>query len=299
MQPRRSRPLILLLVVILGAFVIIILDTRGYLYPINNALQSMFRPINITLTEARGTSVDFIQTARDFRTLRQRNNELEALVERLTVENLQLAEVVLENEQLRTFLEFAQTNPTYDFRGGQIIARVISEGSNPYSNTIRIDLGETHGIRQGMPVVTDRGLVGRIVDVQAYTSTILLFNDAYSSVNAMTQTSRAPGVLKGRTGQHPLLDLIPPDIEVSVGEIVITSGLGSRFPKGIVVGQVVELLQNDNQAFQQAIVRPTVDLDRLELVLVITSFPPVQTDEDTSIIEEEAGQVMPTPSPTE
>ena len=97
----------------------------------------------------------------------------------------------------------------------------------------------------------------------------------------------------------PLLDLIPPDVEVSVGEIVITSGLGSRFPKGIVIGQVVELLQNDNQAFQQAIVRPTVDLDRLELVLVITSFPPVQADEDISTSEEEAGQVMPTPSPTE
>ena len=173
---------------------------KGIPDPINNALQSIFRPINITLTEARRTSADIIQTARDFRTLRQRNNELEGLVERLTVENLQLAEVVLENEQLRTFLEFAQTNPTYDFRGGQIIARVISEGANPYSNTIKIDLGETHGIRQGMPVVTDRGLVGRIVGVQAYTSTILLVDDAYSSVNAMTQTSRAPGVLEGTNG---------------------------------------------------------------------------------------------------
>jgi len=299
MQPRRSRPLIFLLVVILGAFVIIILDTRGYLNPVNDALRSIFRPINISLTEARRTSIDIIQTARDFRTLRQRNSELEGLVERLTVENLQLAEVVIENEQLRTFLDFAQINPTYDFRGGQIIARVISGGANPYSNTIEIDLGGNHGIRQGMPVVTDRGLVGRIVDVQGYTSTILLFDDAYSSVNAMTQTSRTPGVLKGRTGQPPLLDLIPPDVEVSVGEIVITSGLGSRFPKGIVVGQVIELLQNDNQAFQQAIVRPTVDLDRLELVLVITSFPPAQAEEEIPLTEEDAGQVLPTPTPSE
>ena len=292
MQPRRSRPLILLLVVILGAFAIIILDNAGYLGPVNNALHSAFRPISITLTEARKTSVDLFQTARDFRTLRERNNELEVLVERLTVENLQLAELVTENEQLRSFFEFAQTNPTYDFRGGQIVARVISEGANPYINTIEIDLGETHGLKQGMPVVTDRGLVGRIVDVHPYTSEILLISDASSSVNAMTQASRAPGALRGRVGQNPLMGLIPPDVEVSVGEIVITSGLGGRFPKAIVIGQVVDILQNDNQAFQQAVVRPTVDLDRLELVLVITSFPPIPEGE-TPPTDEEAGQVKP------
>ncbi len=299
MQPRRSRPLILLLAVILGAFVIIFLDTRGYLTPVDNALQGVFRPLTISLTEARRTSTDIIQTARDLRTLRQRNSELESLVERLSVENLQLAEVALENEQLRTFLDFAQTNPTYDFRGGQIVGRVISEGTSLYSNTIKIDLGEKHGIKRDMPVVTDRGLVGRIVDVQGYTSTILLIDDAYSSVNVITQTARAPGILKGRPGQLPLLDLIPPDVEVSVGEIVLTSGLGSEFPKGIVIGQIVELLQNDNQAFQRAIVRPTVDLERLELVLVITSFPPVQADEEIPLTEEEAGQVLPTPTPSE
>ncbi len=292
MQPRRLRPLILLLVVILGAFVIVFLDNAGYLGPVNNALHSAFRPISITFTEARKTSVDLFQTARDFRTLRQRNNELEVLVERLTVENLQLAEVVTENEQLRSFFAFAQTNPTNDFRGGQVIAQVISEGDNLYINTIEIDLGEKHGLKQGMPVVTDRGLVGRIADVHPYTSEILLINDASSSVNAMTQTSRAPGLLRGRVGQDPLMGLIPPDVEVSVGEIVLTSGLGNKFPKGIVIGQVVDILQNDNQAFQQAIVRPTVDLDRLELVLIITSFPPTPAGEAPPT-DEEAGQVQP------
>ncbi len=292
MQPHRSRPLILLLVVIVGAFVIIFLDNAGYLGQANNALHSAFRPISITFTEARKTSIDLLQTARDFRTLRPRNNELEILVERLTVENLQLAEVVTENEQLRSFLGFAQTNPTYDFRGGQIIARVISEGANPYIDTIEIDLGETHGLKQGMPVTTDRGLVGRIIDVHPYTSEILLISDPSSSVNAMTQTSRAPGSFRGRVGQDPLMGLIPPDVEVSVGEIVLTSGLGRRFPKGIVIGQVVDILQNDNQAFQQAIVRPTVDLDRLELVLVITSFPHTPAGEMPPT-DEEAGQVQP------
>jgi len=69
------------------------------------------------------------------------------------------------------------------------------------------------------------------------------------------------------------MDFIPPDIEISVGEIVMTSGLGGTFPKGLVVGQVIDVLKNDDRMFQQAVIRPTVDFDRLELVLVITNFP--------------------------
>jgi rod shape-determining protein MreC len=98
----------------------------------------------------------------------------------------------------------------------------------------------------------------------------------------MTQASRAPGSLHGRVGQFPIMDFIPPDVAIAAGEIVITSGLGGAFPKGLVVGQVVEVLRNDNRAFQQAIIRPTVDFDRLELALVITNFPPQPAPEPTA-----------------
>lgn len=288
----RSRPFILILVIV-GAFVIMVMDVSGYLDPLDNVIHGVLRPIDITFTEFRTSAEDVIQTARDLRTLRQRNTELEDLVERLTVENLQLSEVATENEQLRSFFEFALTNSTYDYRGGQIIANVISEGASPYVDIVEIDLGESHGIEVGMPVVTDRGLIGRIVEVHPRSSLILLLSDTNSSVNVMTQASRAPGTLRGRTGQLPLMDLIPPDVEVSVGEIIITSGLGGNFPKGLVVGQIVEILQNDNQMFQQAIIRPTVDFDRLELVLVITSFPPAPDEDATATNDEEAGIVEP------
>lgn len=283
---RRLRPFILLLVVA-AAFVFMILDTVGILAPVEGVAQSALTPLASTLTELRTTASDIIQTARDLRTLRQRNSELEALIERLTVENLQLSEVATENEQLRSFFQFAQTNPTYDFRGGQIIARVIGNGASPYANIIQIDLGQMHGIQPGMPVVTDRGLVGRVLNNFPKSSELLLLSDPSSSINVMTQASRAPGSLRGRAGQLPIMEFIPPDVNVAVGEIVITSGLGGAFPKGLVVGQVVEVLHNDNLAFQQAIIRPTVDFDRMELALVITNFPP-----------ETSPEPLPSPSPT-
>jgi len=289
MQHLRLRPLILPLV-ILGAILIIGLDLAGYLGPVNDIIHTALKPPAILLTETKSLVGGGVDAARKIRTLRQRNTELEDMVNRLTVENLRLAEVETENEQLRTLLAFAHTNPSYDYRGGQIIARVIGDSASPFTHPIQIDLGEQHGIEEGMPVVTDRGLVGRIFNVYPRTSDIMLITDPRSSVNVMTQASRAPGILRGRVGQLPIMELIPPEIEISVGEIIITSGLGGHFPKGLVVGQIVEVQKNDDLMFQSAIIQPTVDFDRMELVLVITNFP-------AEAPETEAPTPQPTPRP--
>ncbi len=271
------------------------LDATGALVPVESLFQTVLRPMALAFTEARLAVGGLTQTARDLQTLRQRNRELEALVERLTVENLQLSEMAAENATLRAFFRFAQANPAFDLRGGQIIARPLGVGTSPYVQIILIDLGSRHGLRQGMPVVTDRGLVGRVTQVFATGAEVLLLTDPASAVNVITQASRAPGVLRGRVGQLPIMDFIPLTAEVAVGEIVITSGLGGTFPKGIIAGQVVEVLRNDNQPFQQAIVQPTVDFDRLELVLVMTNFPPA--GEIVSPEAEPSSEPVPTPSP--
>ncbi len=294
MRNRRLRPFLPLLLFV-GAFVLMLLDTTGAFSPVESVFQTVLRPMALALTEARLAVGELTQTARDLQTLRQRNRDLEALVERLTVENLQLAEMAAENATLRAFFRFAQANPAFDLRGGQIIARTLGVGASPYVQIILIDLGSRHGLRQGMPVVTDRGLVGRVTQVFPTGAEVLLLTDPTSAVNVMTQASRAPGVLKGRVGQLPIMDFIPLTAEIAVGEIVITSGLGGTFPKGIIAGQVVEVLRNDNQPFQQAVVQPTVDFDRLELVLVMTNFPPA--GEIVPPETELAPEPLPTPSP--
>jgi len=292
MKRFRLRPLILPLV-ILGAIVIIALDLAGYLGPVNDLIHTALKPPEIFFTETKRIVGSGISAVRELGELRERNAELEDLVNRLTVENLRLAEVETENEQLRTMLAFAQTNPSFNFRGGQIVARVIGDSTSPFTHPIQIDLGEQHGIKQGMPVITDRGLVGRIFHVYPRTSDIMLITDPRSKVNVMTQASRAAGIMRGRVGELPIMELIPPEIEISEGEIIITSGLGGHFPKGLVVGQVVEVIKNDNLMFQSAVIQPTVDFDRMELVLVITNFPPDVEAQSVETTEEDA------PPPTE
>ncbi len=278
MKTLRLRPLILILIVT-GAFVFMILDTVGFLQPLQNVIHTAFKPVITAFDDGRRSLSDMVSTIQDLRTLRERNIELQNRVDRLTVENLQLAEALNENKRLRGLLNFATTNPRYDYRGGQIIARPLTSGLSPFLDTLEIDLGAEHGLSEGMPVVTDRGLVGRIRTVYPRSSEVLLLTDTSSSINVMTQASRAFGVLHGRSEQLPLMDFIPQDIEIAVGDIVMTSGLGGNFPKGLVVGQITEVIRNDNQMFQQAVVQPTVNFSRLELVLVITTFPPTEATE--------------------
>ena len=132
----------------------------------------------------------------DLATLRSRNDELEKSVAALTVENLGLKEVEAENARLRKLLGFAQTNPSFDYKGGQIVGRVAGSEPNSIIQSIVIDLGKSNGIEPGMPVVTERGLVGRITDVYNNSSRVLLINDSNSSVNTLLQNSRLRGILR-------------------------------------------------------------------------------------------------------
>lgn len=146
-----------------------------------------------------------------------------------------------------------------------------------------------------MPVVNEQGLVGRISEVNESTSKVLLITDADSTVNAILQSSRLTGVITGRPGADPVMGFIPQGSEVSVGEIVLTSGMGGNFPKGIPIGQVVEVRQRDFEVFQEATVRPTVDFGRLEMVMIITNFDPLEVVEDFDILPAPSNAAQPSP----
>jgi len=280
-----------LVILALFSLLLMAMQQTGQLRPIQNFLARLTSPVQITtsgLTHSFNTLWDGLV---GFRTTQQRLTELEKINGSLTVENLRLQEVEQENEQLRGLLAFAQERPSFELRGGQIIARVIGWDSNNFLNYIMLDLGRVHGMATGMPVLTNQGLVGRVSEVTDVTAKVLLITDPSSSINVLLQSSRLNGMLAGQPGADPIVDFIPQGETFSVGEIVVTSGLGGRFPKGIPVGQVVEIQQKDFEQSQRAVVRPTVNLDRLELVLVVTNFDPLEEVYDLNLPD-----VQPVPS---
>ncbi|PKO20654.1 MAG: rod shape-determining protein MreC [Chloroflexi bacterium HGW-Chloroflexi-1] len=265
--------------------VLLILSSSGRLAPVEGVCTRVARPFLVAFNGLGRQINNVFATARDLATLRVRNQQLQTQADTLIIDNLRLKEVESENERLRELLRFAQLNPTYDFRGGQVIARVISGGISNYLSTIAIDLGAEHGIQPGMPVVTERGLVGRIYKVGPVSATVLLITDPSSGVQALVKRNRAVGVVTGQAGAQPVMDFVPQDADISVGDEIITSGLGGNFPKNLVIGQVVKVHQRDYEMFQQATIRPTVNFERLEFVLVITNFKPLpgQPDELESV----------------
>jgi rod shape-determining protein MreC len=250
----------------------IILHSSGLLQPIEGLVVSITRPVQEAASGVADQLGEVAQTARDLRDLRRRNEELETENARLVLENVRLREIMVEAGLLRDLLNFVQDNPAFGYQGAHVLARVISREPTNIQRYITLDVGRESGIERNMPVTTDRGLVGRISAVGDGWSRVLLLIDSSSSVHALTQSTRASGLVEGQPDGTLRMRAIPQADTVSVGDIVFTSGLGGNFPRQIPIGQVTEVERKDYELYQTATVQPTVDFDHLEVVLVLTEF---------------------------
>ena len=296
-QTRRAFGDVILRFVILAlaALLLMALQISGQLTAVQSFVTQITSPAQLGATGVSKSVADAVAFFSELRTLRQRNSELEQLVGSLLAENATLREVERENTQLREVLNFGETRPGLELRGAQIVARVIGQESNNFLDFMMLDLGMRHGIEVGMPVVSNQGFVGRISEVTESTSKVLLLTDPNSSVNALLQSSRLNGVIRGEPGGNLavgglIMDYLPQGAGFGIGEIVLTSmdadgtkdgydltsGIGGNFPKGIPIGQVVESRERDVDVFKQAVVRPAVDFSSLELVLIVTNFDPLE-----------------------
>jgi rod shape-determining protein MreC len=265
-------PLLLILFALIG----FLLHRAGLLQPVEGLLASLIAPLQEGVSLATGQLGELAQTARDLRDLRQRNEELEAQNANLLLENVCLREIEVEAALLRDLLNFAQANPSFDLQGAHVVGREIARDPTNLQRYITLDVGSEAGIARNMPVITDRGLVGRIREVGNGWSRVLLIIDRSSSVNALTQSTRASGLVEGQADDSLVMRSISQEDVVSVGDTVFTSGLGGNFPRQILIGQIVEVDRKDYELYQTAVVQPTVDFDHLEVVLVITDFEPIK-----------------------
>ena len=214
---------------------------------------------------------DFLTAPRDVASLRQRNAELESEVAELQAQVIQLQQRVSETDILAALVDFslAQSENTYK------AAAVIGRDPSPFLHYVIINAGSNDGILRGMPVVTDQGLIGRVDAVIADAARVQLITDTASKVNVRLQNAETEASLIGSVTGDVTLELIPQDINIEQGDLVLTSGLGGGYPPDLIIGQVVNVRSRDFDLFQQATVQPVVDFNRLQIVLVIINFKPV------------------------
>lgn len=214
---------------------------------------------------------DFITAPRDSASLRTRNADLEAEVSRLQTQLIELQQRVNETDILAALVNFSRSNPESTYKAASVIGRDPS----PFLHYIIINRGSNDDIRRGMPVVTNQGLVGRVDAVIADAARVQLITDPASSINIYLQNAETDAMLFGSVTGDISLDMISQNAAVEGGDLILTSGLGGGYPSDLIVGQVVTIRSLEFELFQQATVQPAVDFTRLQIVLVITNFRPV------------------------
>lgn len=205
----------------------------------------------------------------DVRNVYVENQQLKAKLEEYTGIEYQLIELRLTNARLRKLLEFKEEMP-FDVLSAQVIGR---NPSTWFSN-VTIDKGSRDGVELDMPVVTDRGVVGRIIEVYPSYSKIMLLISPASGTSAIVQRTRDNGVLVGlhTPAGYMRLTRLPADSDIKEGDVIISSSLTGLYPKGLTIGRVAKVSYDPVTLETSALVKPGVDFERLEEVLVILDF---------------------------
>lgn len=214
---------------------------------------------------------EFMTIPRDMAILQQRNTILENEVAQLQSQVIELQQRLREAEVLYALLDFARARPENRY----VAAAVIGRDPSPFLHYLLIDHGSDDGLRHGMPVVTEQGLVGRIDAVTAGAARIQLITDPGFAVNVRIQSSQTNALVTGSITGDINLEMVPQDVNLQAGDLVLTSGLGGDFPSDIIVGQVVTIRRIETSLFQSASVQPVVDFSALRAVLIIVNYSPV------------------------
>lgn len=173
-------------------------------------------------------------------------------------------EIYLENKRLEQLLSLKQKS---QFK--VVASRVIGRAIDSWSSIIIIDKGGYNGIKRGMVAITYLGLVGRVIETTISTSKVMLINDPDFSVSSIVQRSRQEGLVSGTLGSSLIMEYLPKDSDIKVSDLIITSGLTATYPKGLLIGTVVDIGEEFSGLSRYAVIKPAVNLSNIEEVLII------------------------------
>ena len=261
----------LLIFITVSVFCIVFFAARGrFVTPFSSpAVITLLAPFPRAAAWAGAQVQGVVANVQDILTVHQQNQLLRSEVEQLRVQNVQANEYAAENIRLRELLGYTQSARQFDL----VMARVIGREPTTWTRMIVIDRGTQHGVQKNMAVITARGLVGTVTDAGPISSKVQLILDPRSAAGALVQRSRVAGVVKGTPddAMHPRMVNVPKSQDMAVGDIVVTSGFGGIYPKGIMVGTVSAVKNDSGGLLHYAVIEPATDFQRLEDVAVIVA----------------------------
>lgn len=256
------------------ALLLVAFSSSGPLLELRRGVGFALAPVQDTLRQGTRTVTSIFAAISEIERLRHQNEDLIRRIQEVEAENQRLQSLAAENEQLAALLEI-RSSLAYS----TVAAEVINRRTTEQERVISLDRGTDSGVDLDDSVVGEGGaLVGRVVEVGPNFSRVLLVSDTRTNVAGLIETSRAIGDVHGN-GERPLqMTNIPATDAVNLGESVVTAGIEletgvrSTYPKGLLIGTIVNVDRQPNQLFQTALIQPVAALDRLEYVLVIVDY---------------------------
>jgi rod shape-determining protein MreC len=213
----------------------------------------------------------------------EHNDELRSRLVLLEEENLQLKEALVASGRLERIAEIRA-----DFEVPMLSSELVGVDPSPWFRSVLVNRGQTHGVRSGMPVISERGLVGLVTTTSTRAAKATLVLDRQSAIDGIVQRSRSRGIVRGRGTDQLDFEFVVRGSDVRNGDVVISSGLGGVYPKGIRIGEVTSVSDPGSKLLQTAKLVPAVDFGRLEQVFVMMRRGPTMEllyagEEDRSI----------------
>lgn len=232
--------------------------------PVGPLLLWLMRPLQTVAHTTMNWMQEIQQSYATISGYKAENERLRQRIADLERERNRLLEAEVANRRLQQLLEFRSHLPS-----GGITASIIAGSASSWFKSCLLDKGRDEGVLKGMAVVTPLGVVGQVVDVTAHTAKVLLLTDANSGVDVLVQRTRARGIVSGSLENGTIMKYVKRSEDIQIGDRLITSGLDGIFPKGVLVGTVVEVRKQTLGLFQRIEVLPAVDTSRTEEVLVV------------------------------
>ena len=285
-ESRTGRKIAALIFVFVSVFCLVFFAARGkFETPVaNTGLGLILSPFQNAVSWVGDKLVFIKTTVDDIMNVHEQNKALLAEVEELRAKNLAANEFEAENQRLRALLGYKESATQFDL----VAARVIGREAATWSSTIIINRGSADGVSNDMAVVTAMGLVGHISEAGINSSKVQLILDPRSSVGTLVQRpeSRVAGIVEGDINNPtmPRMVNIPKNSDVIVGDVIVTSGFGGVYPKGIVVGKITDIQNEESGLLKYGVIETTVNFQKLEDVAVIVQSreaPPAPLQQTT------------------
>ncbi len=258
----KNLSLIIVIIAIIGLIALMVYTETGKekAWIVENALGRILTPVQKGLYSVSSYVYNLFVGIGQRSSMKDEYEELKVRVAQLEKELYRLEELEKQNERLKDLAMFVDDNREIVVTG----ANVVAKNPGSWFNNITIDKGTKHGVAVNMAVVTNQGLVGRVIEVADNWSKVRTIVDGKSAVSGIIQRNRDNGLLKGSNtlgSEDGMCEMIylPEDSNVAPGDKVLTSGLGEIFPKGIYIGEVVEVFKDKRALYKTAIVKPGVD----------------------------------------